>query len=297
MDTKPSEAVTDPSQVEAETPSEPEEGQVAAAEPSEEEKPAQEVEKPEPPSKEAIEAYLQSEEGQRIVQGVADKGILSLRREYDGKYAADREKERRDRELAEAKKTRDERIGIYRQLQALKAQKPEEWQRYMDDPQYAAIWAEGGRTAPSTEEIDNARQEGVRQLYGQIYQRRMACPELQNLTAEELALVDTQKFAGQPDAIPAFLDALDEVRINRRAATIAAKTVKEAEGAAYQRGRDDLQNEYREKGVPPPVIEGAPTGGALTPAKYAAMSTEDRQKLQRENPDAIDAMTKKAMGI
>ena len=292
-----SEAAPEVAQVE-ETPSE--ESQVAEPAPSEAEpEPAQEpkAELTAEQRKAILDEYLESEDYKKAIQSEADKRALKLRQEYEGTLRAERQQQEEQRRLEAAQREREQRTNTYRQLQAIKQQKPEEWAKYMENPEYAAIWAEGGRTMPSTEEVDRARGEGQRQLYGAFYGLLMSKPEMQGLSTDELARIDHNKFVGQPNAYAAYLDAITALLVEKQAAASVEKEVAKREEAIRKDERERLQQEYRKAGVGPEHIEGKPTGGALTRERYAAMSTEEREKLREENPEAIDAMARKEMGI
>jgi len=303
MPTKPSEAATETSQVEAK-PSESEEEQVVAAEPSEEAKPVQEEEKPAQEvsieeqlaklSDEEVEALPDTHPVKRLAKSIADKSALKLRQEYEARSRADQQRAEDQRRLQEAQRAQQERQTVYRQLQVIKRDKPEEWAKHMDNPEYASIWAEGGSTMPSTEEVDRARAEGANTVYGSVYQGLMGKPEMANLTDKDLERLDVNKFRGQPNAQATYLGAMCEVLAEKLAEARIAKLLPEKEAAAEERGAERVRNEYREAGVGPPVIEGKTTPGQLTKEKYEAMTADERANV----PDAeIDAMYARERGV
>lgn len=300
MPDKVSEATAETAQVVEEKPSE--EAQVAAPEPSEVVEPAQEPEaEPEGLSDEqkqkVHEEFLQSEEYKQQLQSEADKRALKLRQEFEAREAVRTQAQEREQRLAEARQQREQEAQVYSQLLDLRQTKPEEFVKALDNPQYRGVWDRGGRTAPSTEEIDAARADGFSQLYGTYYRMVMSKPEMTNLSDEEAASISSEKFKGRADAHGAYLEAITDLLAMKKAQALVAKERKGIEEEARKNEREKLQAKYREAGVGPEEIEGKATSGVLTEERYLAMSPDDREKLAQEHPERIDAMTKKMMGI
>lgn len=294
-----SEATAETAQVES-PPSE--EAQVAEPAPSEEEKPVQEPEEtPEQQRERLYKELLESEEHQKAVQSEADKRALKLRQEMEAQREADRRQTEQERRLQEAKAKREHNQGIYRQLQLLEQQKPDEWRQHMRNPEYAAIWNEGLNTVPSTDEIDAAKAEARAEaglgVLNQLATKIKALPEMENLTDEDLKSLDRGNFAQSLDGyVEQLLQAakIYGVKVGRAE---AAKGKAALEESIRKDEREKLQAKYREAGVVPEEIEGKPAPGVLTEAQYLAMSPDDREKLREEHPEKVDAMTKKMMGI
>lgn len=299
-----SEAQVETAQVE-EKPSE--EPQVAEPTPSEAEKPAQEPEAEKPPEesseereKRILQEVLDSDDYKKSVQSEADKRALKLRQEFEARERETQRKAEQDTRLAQAQQKRESDLNTYRQLQALKQTKPEEWQAYMDQPQYAAIWNQGLNTTPSTVEIDTAKSDGYNdgfnQLWGQIYQGFMNDPAMGDLSTEEQAALSRDKFQGEANPHAAYTLALAKVYGTRLAKAGFKKEIEKAVEDARADEREKLQTKYREAGIEPADIEGKTAPGVLTEAQYLAMSPDDREKLQNEHPERIDAMTRKMQG-
>jgi len=298
-ETKVSEATAETAQVEA-PPSE----EVVVAPPSEAEPPAQEPAPEETPEqrKERIrKEVLESDEGKAALQSEADKRTLKLRQEYDARERLQVQKTQQETQLREAKQQREQRQGTYRQLQALEQSNPDQWRQHMKDPQYAAIWNEGLNTLPSSEELDAARtgayNEGFNLLWGQIYQGFMNSPDMADLTSEELGELSRDNFRGEANPHAAYTLALARVYGRRTLKAEFQKELKEAVDEGRADEREKLQTKYREAGIGPEEIEGRAPTGVLTKERYAAMTSNEREKMRQDNPELIDAMSRREMGI
>ena len=264
-----SEAKVETVQVEEEKPSESVEEQVAAPDLSEAEPPAQEPEK-EPSVQDAlakltdaeVEALPDEHPVKRYAKSISDKSILKLRQEFEAREREREEQNRRETQLREARQRREQNQTIYRQLQALRKQSPEQWQQYMDQPQYAAIWNEGLNITPTAEEIDSAKSEGYNegfnQLWGAVYQGFMQAPEMADLTPEELSDLSSDNFRGKPNPHAAYTLAMAKVYGTRVAKAAFKKELEKAVEDARADERERLQAKYREAGVGPEEIEGKP---------------------------------------
>jgi len=298
-----SETKADTSQVVKEPPSEPVEGQVAPPEPSLGAEPVQEPEKPpeetpEQQKQRVRKEALESEEGKAAIQSEADKRALKLRQEYDARQREESTRIQRDADLRQAKEKRERNQAIYRQLQVMEQQKPDEWRQHMRDPQYAAIWNEGLNTTLSTAELDVAkgegRSEGGRAMLDQVAQRISSRPEMESLTQEELTSLDSGKFAQSLDGYVDQIVVAAQMLGKRAAAKEFAKEKDAFEETARKDEREKLQAKYREAGIGPEEIEGKGAPGALTKEKYAAMTADERSKLSEAE---IDAMVKRETGV
>ena len=283
-----SEATAETAQVVEEKPSE--ETQVAAPEPSEAVEPVQEPapeESAEERDKRILQEYRESEEYKGDLQSEADKRALKLRQEFESRETVQRQAQERDQRLAEARQQREQETQVYSQLLELRQTKPEEFVKALDNPAYRGIWDRGGRIAPSTEEIDNARSDGFIQLYGTVYRTVMSKPEMTNLSNEEAASIAGEKFQGVPDAHAAYLDALTDLWATKKAQAIVAKERGGIEEAAGKKATEKLQAKYREAGVVPEEIEGGIPTGVLTVQRFDAMTTAERKKVTPEQHEAM----------
>jgi hypothetical protein len=109
-------------------------------------------------------------------------------------------------------------------------------------------------------------------------------PELKGLPRDERGLIPLDV---QPKNAAEHGLALTQLAIKKGAEAGAAKIVEKAVADARKAERSRV---LAETGVEPEQIEGGGGVGPLTPARYKAMSAEERANL---SPDQIDAMTRK----